>query len=173
MKQDSFDKTDLINLTVHGVLVRVANTGILITGDAGTGKSDCALELISRGHSLIADDAVVIQVNNGKLLGESPDLTRGILYIRGLGAIRIADVFGPLSLKDQSPIDFVIKLLTREEINDSSDIFPDFQPKTFLGQEIATLSIPVRSSVGLAIIVETAVKIFSLQRSAMTVTPTL
>lgn len=152
---------------VHGVLVQVYGTGVLIIGDAGVGKSECALELTSRGHRFVADDAVVIELNNTGAKGAAPEVTKGFLYIRGLGAFRVADVYGHESLLSECGIDLVLGLSRNNDANHGFHIGPDFQTEKILGVDFDKLTIPVRSGRNLAVLVEVAVKIHGLWRSGV------
>ena len=99
------------SVQLHGVLVRVHDVGVLLIGESGTGKSDCALWLVLSGHHLVADDAVKITVEDGRLVGRAPELTRGLLAIRGLGIIDVRNVFGGTAFVDECEIDLCIQLL--------------------------------------------------------------
>ena len=98
-------------ITIHGVLVDVYGEGILIMGESGIGKSEAALELIKRGHRLVADDVVEIKkVSDETLIGTSPDITRHFIELRGIGIIDVKTLFGVESVKNTQAIDLVIKL---------------------------------------------------------------
>src|SRR5687768_18351487 len=81
-------------LRLHGVLVRVLDTGILLIGESGIGKSECALDLVTKGHPLVADDVVEVFVDSDRLFGRAPALTYELLEIRGLGIINVRELFG-------------------------------------------------------------------------------
>lgn len=150
--------------TVHGVLVKIQGTGVLIVGDAGIGKSECALELISRGHRFVADDSVEIRIEKSQAEGRAPELTRGFLYVRGLGAFQVTDVFGQESLLLRCSVDLVLELSRNSDADVGFRLGPNFQTETILGTDFAKLTIPVRSGRNLAVLVETAVKIYELWR---------
>ncbi|NLC19852.1 MAG: HPr(Ser) kinase/phosphatase, partial [Clostridiales bacterium] len=98
-------------ITIHGGLVDVYGEGILIMGESGIGKSEAALELIKRGHRLVADDAVEIKkVSDDTLIGSAPDITRHFIELRGIGIIDVKTLFGVESVKNTQSIDLVIKL---------------------------------------------------------------
>ena len=96
-------------ITMHGVLMGMYGLGVLITGESGIGKSECALDLITRGHRLISDDAVLIKKIGGNLEGSSPELTREYLEIRGLGIINIRDLFGVSAIGKRKCVELVIE----------------------------------------------------------------
>lgn len=152
-------------MIVHGVLVQVHGTGVLIVGDAGVGKSECALELTSRGHKFVADDAVEIQVIDMAAWGMAPEITRGFLYVRGLGAFQVTDVYGPESFLPECMIDLVVELSRDTHTDLGFHLGPGFQTENILGINFGKLRIPVRSGRNLAVLIETAVAIYGLWRS--------
>lgn len=95
---------------MHGVLLDVYGIGILITGESGIGKTETALELIKRGHRLVADDAVDIKEINGILKGTSPSITSGMMEVRGMGIIDVAALYGLSSILNEKEIDLMINL---------------------------------------------------------------
>lgn len=144
-------------ITIHGGLVDVYGEGILIMGESGIGKSEAALELIRRGHRLVADDAVEIKkVSDDTLIGSAPDITRHFIELRGIGIIDVKTLFGVESVKNTQAIDLVIKL---EEWNkDKSYDRMGLEEVTieFLGNKVPCHSIPIRPGRNLAIICEAA-----------------
>ena len=149
-------------VTVHGVLVQVHGSGVLIVGDAGIGKSECALELVSRGHKFVADDSVEIRINDAGATGAAPELTRGYLYVRGLGAFQVVDVFGHESSILRCSIDLVLELSRSSDADVGFHLGPNFQTEAILGTRFAKLTVPVRSGRNLAVLIETAVRIYEL-----------
>ena len=98
-------------ITRHGVLVEVYGEGVLLLGDSGVGKSETAIELVKRGHRLIADDAVEIRrVNNKSLMGTAPELIRHYIELRGIGVVDVRRIFGMIAIKEETEIDMVIDL---------------------------------------------------------------
>ncbi|MCU0292403.1 MAG: HPr(Ser) kinase/phosphatase [Thermoanaerobaculaceae bacterium] len=98
--------------TLHGDLLDVFAIGVLLLGESGSGKSECALELVYRGHRLVADDVVeVFRLRNDELFGQAPDAVRGLMEVRGLGLISIEQLFGVVAVRDTKPIDLVINLV--------------------------------------------------------------
>ncbi len=150
--------------TLHGVLVDVYGVGVLITGESGVGKSEAALELIKRGHQLVADDVVdVCRVTDDRLTGESPETVRHFMEIRGIGIIDIKAMFGIGSVLTSKSIDLVIHLEPWKEKKayDRLGLTEDFT--TIMDVRIPQLVLPVRPGRNLAIIIEVAARNFSLK----------
>ena len=144
--------------TVHGVLVEVAGSGVLIQGDSGVGKSETALELIERGHRLVADDAVVIKcVEGNNLIGSGTNKVIGHhMEIRGLGIINISHIFGVGAIRDEKRIDFAVQL-EEWDSNQSYDRIGSSEISIdILGVKVPYLKIPVKPGRNIPIIIETA-----------------
>ena len=144
-------------VSIHAVLVDVYGEGVLIMGDSGIGKSEAALELIKRGHRLVADDVVQIKkISDEQLIGESPEITRHFIELRGIGIIDVKTMFGVECVKLSQQVDLVIKL---EEWNKDANYdrlgLTDSHIE-ILGTKIVAHSIPIRPGRNLAIIVESA-----------------
>ena len=144
-------------ITRHGVLVEVYGEGCLLTGDSGVGKSETAIELIKRGHRLVADDAVEIRrTAQTTLYGQSPENIRHFIELRGIGIINARKLFGMGAIKLQEKIDMVINL----EQWDSSKVYDrmglDNEYMKILGVEVPTLTIPLKPGRNLAVIIEVA-----------------
>lgn len=144
-------------ITRHGVLVEVYGEGIFLTGDSGVGKSETAIELIKRGHRLIADDAVEIRrISKDSLVGSAPENIRHFIELRGIGIINARRIFGMGAVKLNEKIDIVINL----EIWDNSKIYDrmgmDNVCTEILGIEVPILTIPVKPGRNLAVIIEVA-----------------
>lgn len=144
-------------ISIHGVLVEVYGEGILIIGDSGVGKSETALEIVKRGHRLIADDLVEIRkVSDTTLLGMAPEIIRYLIEIRGVGVLDIKELYGVSSVKLQEKIDLVLKL----EYWDDTKVYERFglanESTEILGIEVPSITIPVRPGRNLAVIVEVA-----------------
>ena len=144
-------------VTRHGVLVEVYGEGILLLGESGVGKSETAIELIKRGHRLIADDAVEIRrVSNKSLVGTAPDNIRHFIELRGIGIINASRIFGAGAVKITEKIDLIINL----EIWDVNKVYDrmglDNQTTEILGLDIPSLTIPVKPGRNLAVIIEVA-----------------
>lgn len=144
-------------ITRHGVLVEVYGEGILLVGDSGVGKSETAIELIKRGHRLIADDAVEIRrVSAKSLVGQAPSNIRHFIELRGIGIINARRIFGMGAVKLTEKIDLVINL----EIWDNKKVYDrmgiDSEYTEILGIKVPVLTIPVKPGRNLAIIIEVA-----------------
>ncbi|MEG0615214.1 MAG: HPr(Ser) kinase/phosphatase [Oscillospiraceae bacterium] len=144
-------------ITRHGVLIEVYGEGMLITGESGVGKSETAIELVKRGHRLVADDAVEIRkVSNISLVGTSPDNIRHFLELRGIGIINARRLFGIGAVKVTEKIDMVVQL----ELWDSEKIYDrmgmDDEFTSILGVNVPSVTIPVKPGRNLAVILEVA-----------------
>ncbi len=144
-------------VTRHGVLIEIYGEGVFITGESGVGKSETAIELVKRGHRLVADDAVEIRkVSNISLVGSSPDNIRHFLELRGIGIINARRLFGIGAVKLTEKIDLVVELeqWNPEKIYDRMGV--DTEYVTLLGVKIPSLTIPVKPGRNLAVILEVA-----------------
>ena len=144
-------------VTRHGVLVEVYGEGILLLGESGVGKSETAIELVKRGHRLIADDAVEIRrVSSKSLVGSAPDNIRHFIELRGIGIINASRIFGAGAVKLTEKIDLVINL----EQWDANKVYDrmglENQSTAILGLDIPSLTIPVKPGRNLAVIIEVA-----------------
>ena len=143
--------------TAHGVLVEVYGEGVLITGDSGIGKSETALELIKRGHRLIADDAVEIRkIGNDRLNGTAPEMIRYYMELRGIGVINVRHIYGVGAVKPESDIDLVVHLEPWIEGKMYDRLGLTEEKETILGMELPRVTIPVRPGRNLAVIMELA-----------------
>ncbi|MGI5977901.1 MAG: HPr(Ser) kinase/phosphatase [Oscillospiraceae bacterium] len=143
--------------TTHGVLVEVYGEGLLITGESGIGKSETALELIKRGHRLIADDAVEIRrVGSNRLVGEAPALIRHYMEFRGIGIINARTIYGVGAVKSSQTIHLVVKLENWEESKAYNRLGVDSEYTTILGVRVPCVTIPVSPGRNLAAILELA-----------------
>ncbi len=143
--------------TVHGVLVDIYGLGVLIQGDPGIGKSECALELLKRGHLLVADDAVEIQHRHGGILrGICPEPLKHYLEVRGLGIIDVKMLFGIGAIMDHTRIELSIHLAPWQAHTECDRTGLDDKKTTILGVEIPQIRIPVSPGRNLAVIIEVA-----------------
>lgn len=144
-------------ITKHGVLVEVYGEGILILGESGVGKSETALELVKRGHRLIADDVVEIRkVSDKTLLGTAPDIIRHFIEIRGIGILDVKNLYGVGSVKMQENINLVIQMELWDEKKNYDRLGLVDEYVDILEIKVPALNIPVRPGRNLAIIVEVA-----------------
>ena len=144
-------------VTQHGVLVEVYGEGMLLLGDSGVGKSETAIELVKRGHRLIADDVVDIKRVSAKtLVGTAPEIIRHYVELRGIGIIDVRRIFGMGAVKQSERIDLVIKLEQWEDGKMYDRLGLDDQTENILGLEIPAITIPVKPGRNLAIILEIA-----------------
>lgn len=143
--------------TIHGVLVDIYGEGVLIMGESGVGKSETALELIKRGHRLVADDAVEIKkVSHNTLVGSCPEMIRYFIELRGIGIINVKQMFGVQSVKDTQAIDLIIKLEAWEKGKQYDRLGLTEEYMDILGNEIVCQTLPVRPGRNLAMICESA-----------------
>jgi len=144
-------------ITKHGVLVEVYGEGILILGESGVGKSETALEIVKRGHRLIADDVVEIRkVSDKTLLGTAPDIIRHLMEIRGIGILDIKNLYGVGSIKMQETINLIINLEPWDEKKNYDRLGLVEEYTDILEIKVPSLIVPVRPGRNLAIIVEVA-----------------
>lgn len=151
--------------TIHGVLVDVYGAGMLITGGSGIGKSETALELVKRGHRLIADDAVEIrQTSDNQLYGSAPELIKHLLEIRGLGILNVMTLFGAGAVRNQTNITLVVKLENWQQDKQYDRLGLDEETTKIIDTEVPLLTVPVRPGRNLAVILEVAAMNFRLKR---------
>lgn len=144
-------------ITRHGVLVEIYGEGVFITGESGVGKSETAIELVKRGHRLIADDAVEIKrMGDGELMGSAPELIRHYMELRGIGVVDIQQLFGVSAVKDNAQIDLVINLELWKEGAVYDRLGLEEQTTEILDVEVPTITIPVKPGRNLAVILEVA-----------------
>lgn len=145
------------NTTIHGVLVDVYGIGVLIKGESSIGKSETALELIQRGHRLVADDAVEIRkLDESILSGQSPELLRHFLEIRGIGIIDVRSLYGVGAVKNSKAIDIVIYLEGWDESKYYDRLGLDKSYEEILGIQVERLLVPVKPGRNIAMIIEVA-----------------
>lgn len=144
-------------ISMHGVLVDIYGEGVLITGESGIGKSEAALELVRRGHRLVADDAVEIKkVSEKSLLGSAPEVIRHFIEVRGIGIVDIKQLFGVGAIKQKKVIDLVIKLENWDQKKQYDRLGLTNEYTNILGVDVVSHKIPVRPGRNIAIICETA-----------------
>ena len=144
-------------LTTHGVLVEIYGEGVLLMGDSGIGKSETALELIKRGHRLIADDAVEIKkTSSSQLVGSAPSLIRNYIELRGIGVINVANLFGMGAVKEETAINFVVNIVPWEAGKHYDRMGLEEHYVELLGVKLPSVTIPVSPGRNLAVILEVA-----------------
>ncbi|WP_027623260.1 HPr(Ser) kinase/phosphatase [Clostridium lundense] len=141
---------------LHGVLVDVYGIGILITGESGIGKSETALELIKRGHRLVADDAVDIKEIDGRLMGRSPYITSGMMEVRGMGIIDVPALYGLSSVLDVKTIGLIMNLEQWKNDHDYDRLGVDDETMEILNIPIKKMTVPIRPGRNIAVIIEAA-----------------
>ncbi|RCW67065.1 HPr(Ser) kinase/phosphatase [Saliterribacillus persicus] len=150
---------------VHGVLVDIYGIGVLITGQSGVGKSETALELVKRGHRLVADDSVEIrQEDYDRLIGSSPPLIEHLLEIRGLGIINVMTLFGAGSVRSHKRIALTINLETWDQKKQYDRLGLEEEVMKIIDVNIPKITLPVRPGRNLAVIIEVAAMNFRLKR---------
>lgn len=151
--------------TIHGVLVDVYGIGILISGGSGIGKSETALELVKRGHRLVADDAVEIRQTPDHLLyGSAPDLIRHLLEIRGVGIINVMTLFGAGAVRNVKRIAMVAQLESWQQEKQYDRLGIDEESTRIIDTDVPLVTIPVRPGRNLAVIIEVAAMNYRLKR---------
>ena len=151
--------------TRHGVLVSVYGTGLLITGNSGVGKSEAALELIKRGHQLVADDVVDIRcVGENRLIGEAPELVRHFMEIRGVGIIDIATMYGVGAVIRSKSIDMEVHLEMWQAGKEYDRLGMTENYTEILGVKIPSLLLPIHPGRNLAVVLEVAARNFRLKQ---------
>lgn len=152
-------------MKLSGGLLKVLGLGVLIIGDSGIGKSESALELISRGYTFISDDVTLIRKSkNGKLIGSAPSLSQNFMEIRGLGIINIKGIFGEKVISSETEVNLVIKLEKWKKDKEYDRLgLESLQKYSIMGLEIPQIIIPVAPGRNIATLIEVACKIHSLK----------
>jgi HPr kinase/phosphorylase len=154
-----------IGCTMHGVLMDVLGLGVLLSGESGLGKSELALELISRGHGLVADDVVELQrIAHSTIEGRCPPLLQGLLEVRGLGLLDIKTIFGETAVRRKMRLKLIVHLVRRSTHEDEYERLPlENMTQEVLGLPIKKVVIPVAAGRNLAVLAEAAVRNTILQ----------
>ena len=146
-------------ITLHGNLVDVFGIGVLILGESGTGKSECALDLVDRGHRLVADDVICIRKENQEVpIGEGDPSLRHHMEIRGLGIINIADLYGVSAIRHRQRVELVVQLEAWDAKKEYDRLGIDEHSYSLLGYEIPMVTIPVTAGRNIAILIEVAAR---------------
>jgi len=148
-------------ITLHGVFMEVTRLGVLLSGASGVGKSELALELLNRGHRLIADDAPEFRrLASGSVEGGCPELLRDFLEVRGLGVINVRAMFGAAAVAPQAELDLILQLkaMSSEQLATVDRLRPSRDTVSVLEKEVPRIVLPVAPGRNLAILAETAVR---------------
>lgn len=144
--------------TVHGVLMDVFGVGILITGDSGVGKSETAMELIKRGHRLVADDSVLVKRVENELIGTAPERIRYFMELRGIGIINVKNMYGSGSILNEKEVELVMELEHWKQGKEYDRIGGEENVEEILGVKVPKLIVPVTSGRNLSILIEVAAR---------------
>jgi HPr kinase/phosphorylase len=145
--------------TRHGVLMDILGLGVFLTGESGIGKSECALDLIGRGHRLVADDTVEIRCRGESILiGTCPELTRHHVEVRGLGLINVTDLFGVSATRSSKRVELVVNLERWEPGREYDRLGLDTTTVDILGVDVPCVTMPVAPGRNLAMLVEVAAR---------------
>lgn len=153
------------SITMHGVFMDVLGVGVLITGESGLGKSELGLELISRSHGLVADDAVEFsRIAPNMIEGRCPALLQNLLEVRGLGLLDIKTIFGETAVRRKMRLKLIVHLVRRSTLEEHMDRLPfDAQTEDVLGLAVRKVVIPVAAGRNIAVLLEAAVRNTILQ----------
>ena len=149
---------------LYGVMMNIYGKGIMITGKSGIGKSELALDLINRGHMLVADDRVDVTRVHKSLLCTAPEILKRMLEIRGVGIVDVTRMFGANAYLNRCQLDFVIKLVKYDESMESDRLNPINETFDVLGLEVPMLTIPITEGKSLSVIIESAVSNYLLTK---------
>lgn len=151
---------DVSEIQLHGSLVEILGFGTLLLGPSGVGKSECVIELVRRGHRMVADDVVRLRrrPGGGALVGWCPESIRHYIELRGLGLLSVAELFGPEAVLDEHEVGFVCRLEEWRADRSYERIGLDRERECFLGIELPSVLLPVRAAGSLATLVELAVQ---------------
>ncbi len=150
---------------MHGVLLDIFGVGVLITGNAGIGKSETALDLISKGHRLIADDSVTIKSINGELIGSSPENVKYFMEVRGLGIINVKTMYGSGAIRPEQGINIVAELVPWDKGQNYERLGNEKSLVDILGISVQKIQIPVSPGRNIPIVIETAAKKYRLEET--------
>jgi HPr kinase/phosphorylase len=162
---DFLQKTLAPSITLHGVLLGMYGIGVLLLGESGVGKSECALDLVTRGYRLISDDSVVVKKIGDTLEGSSPSITSGHLEIRGLGILNIGDLFGVSAVAVSKNIELCIELRRWETVKAVDRLGLETEEEEIFGIRLPKFVLPVSPGRNLTTLVETAARIHLLKIS--------
>ena len=149
---------------IYGVMMNIYGRGIMITGKSGIGKSELALDLINRGHMLVADDRIDVTRFHTRIMCTAPKLLKRMLEIRGLGIVDVTRMFGANAYLNKCQLDFVIKLVKYNEDVDQDRLNPINETRNILGLDVPMLTIPITEGKSLSVIIEAAVANYLLDK---------
>jgi HPr kinase/phosphorylase len=158
-----FDEHLSPRITLHGVLLDVFGVGVMLTGHSGIGKSECALDLILRGHRLVADDSVLVRQHDRELIGMGSPLTKNHMEVRGLGIINVKDLFGAASVCERKEVELIVDLVEWQREADYDRLGLDDIFEWILDVQVPRARIPIRPGRNMASIVEVAARNFLLK----------
>lgn len=152
-------------VTLHGVFIEIFGLGVLLAGRSGVGKSELALEMLARGHRLIADDAAEFELaSDGRVVGRCPPLLYGFLEVRGLGVLHIGRMFGEPALRASKALDLILRLDAANETSDPDRLHGRRVETLVCGKAIPEILLPVRAGQSLATLAEAACRDQTLKR---------
>jgi len=152
---------------VHGVFVEVLGLGVWIVGDSGIGKSELALELVTRGHRLVVDDVIEFRREAAEVWGRSPELLRGFIEVRGLGLLNVARLYGESALREACALALVLRLssgIAEPVDGEQTRLFGHRSQRRICGVDIDEVILPVRIGHNLAVLTETLCRDLMLRR---------
>jgi len=153
------------HITLHGVLMGMYGIGVLILGESGIGKSECALDLITRGHRFISDDAIFIKKIGESLEGSAPEITREHLEIRGLGILNIRDLYGVSAIGKNKTIELLIEFKKWREMDEIERVGLEIREEEIFGVKLKKFILPISVGRNLSTLVETAVRVYLMDVS--------
>jgi HPr kinase/phosphorylase len=155
-------------MSVHGALLEVHGVGVLLLGPSGIGKSECALELVGRGHRLVADDIVELRAGpGGRVIGSSPERIRHHMEIRGLGIISVSDLYGGDAVREEAAIEMVCELEKWREDADYERVGLERPHMRLAGVDLPRLILPARPAGSMATVIEVAARDHVLRRAGV------
>lgn len=167
---DFLDDALAPEITLHANLIDVHNVGVMIRGESGMGKSELALELIKRGHVLVADDATVVRKTGPKQLeGYAPEASRGLIEIRGLGILDIRRIYGTATVLDRKQIQIVVDMEMWDQNKSYDRLGFDVQYETIMGVELPRYVMPVRPGRNLAVVIEATAMDYRMKRTGFNI----
>jgi HPr kinase/phosphorylase len=152
--------TDPIEVRAHGSLVEVFGVGVLLVGPSGIGKSECALDLVARGHPLVADDIVQMRrdADGERLVGRAPDVIRFFMEIRGIGLLYLPDLYGTESVRESGPVDLACRLVEWREGLEFDRVGLERASEVWAGVSLPVVRLPARPAGSMATLVELAAR---------------